>query len=65
MGCKGNVRCLEDPTCSLTRMTSKRRSYCRKRTCRGKHLDECVTDKCIATKGPQRFYCRKRYTKRV
>ena len=68
MVCKGNVRCLEDPSCYLTRQTAKRRAYCRKRlgkrTCRGRRLDECVSDRCMATKGPQRYYCRKRYTKR-
>ena len=66
MVCKGNIRCLEDPTCNMTRQTAKRRAYCRKRrqTCRGRRLEVCDTDKCMYTKGPKRFYCRKR-TKRV
>jgi hypothetical protein len=68
MVCKGNVRCLEDPTCYLTKMTAKRRAYCKKRmgkrSCRGRPLDVCFSEKCLATKGPTRFYCRRR-TKRV
>jgi hypothetical protein len=70
MNCKGRptTTCLENPECLLT-LGKKRKSYCRrrvgKRTCRGKRLDECENDRCIVTQGPNRFYCRKRYSKRV
>lgn len=63
--CKGNKYCLEDPTCYLTkrRNVDLTAEHVGKRTCRGRRLDECASDKCMATRGPQRF-CRKR-TKRV
>ena len=67
MSCKGKAinRCLEDPDCLLT-LAKKRKTYCRrrvkKRICRGRRLDECESNNCIATQGPSRFYCRKRYS---
>lgn len=70
MSCKGRKIgiCMEDPEC-LTVHGKKRKSYCRKRvgkrTCRGRRLDECENDKCIATQGPKRFYCRKRYSRKM
>ncbi len=65
MKCKGSQKssCKKNKGCLVTKKSSKRKSYCRKRAssseCRGTAQPDCISKGCLLASGNKRSFCRK------